>query len=250
MRAWIWLLAAACEPHRELTVVGDPKDTEDPPADTDAPTDTPADDTDAPAPTGDTAETDAPAPTACDPVDDATVTVVVTDIDETLTTSDNEWLTQVALPFHDPEMRPAANDLMLAWQERGYRVIYLTARGKGLSLLDGRSAREATIDWLAAHRFPFRPGDVYLADGVGALFDAADYKAGVLQGLADDGYEVVWAYGNADTDITAYKQAGVPNDHQFLVGDLAGGMGVNGVPNGAAYKRHMNWWPANAPCGR
>jgi hypothetical protein len=246
MRPWICLWLAGCST-RELAV-DEPVAETAPLAETDLPEEPPeppAEDTGELPPV----ETDT-TPVICDPVHDGTTTVVITDIDETMTTSDSEWLTQVALPFHDPEMRPRANDLMVAWQERGYRVMYITARGDDLFLLDGRNAREATIDWLAAHRFPFRPDDVFLADGVGALFDADGYKAGVLRGLQRQGYEVVWAYGNADTDILAYKEAGIPNDHQFLVGDLAGTMGVNGVPGGAAYRRHMNWWPANAPCGR
>lgn len=188
-------------------------------------------------------------PVTCAPVSDTTRTVVVTDIDETLTTSDNEWLTQIALPGHDPEMRPSANDLMAAWEARGYRVIYLSARGEGLRLLDGTTARDATYAWLDAHHFPYRRRDVYLADGVGAILDADTYKADVLAQLQDEGFELVWAYGNADTDITAYKDAGIPNDHQWLVGDLAGQFRVNPIPTRKAYRDHILTWPLAAPCG-
>ena len=39
---------------------------------------------------------------------------VYTDIDETLTTSNEEWAQQLADPSHDPAMRPDADALMQA----------------------------------------------------------------------------------------------------------------------------------------
>jgi hypothetical protein len=219
--------------------------------DADAPEDgasaTPADgEPDAPLDTGG----GAPEASDCPPVTDATRTVVVTDIDETLTTSDNEWLTQIAIPGTDPAMRPAANRLMQDWEARGYRIIYLTARGEGLRLLDGQTAREATVAWLRDHDFPFRPRDVFLADGVGALFgEAEDYKTQVLNQLKRDGFELSFAYGNADTDIWAFQNAGIADDHQWLVGDLAGTMRANPLPSRLAFRAHRQQWPGSAPCG-
>lgn len=217
-------------------------------------TDPPAADTGPIAPTGDTGAPTATAPTAdtgevgCPTVTDATRIAVVTDIDETLTISDEEWLTQIALPFTDPEMRQQANLVMDEYVARGYRVIYLTARGEDLRLLDGRTARRATEDWLDAHRFPYRSQDVFLAPGVGALFEAADYKTAVLRGLANDGWTFLFAYGNADTDIEAYKNAGIPDEAIFLVGELAGRFGVNPISDAQAYDAHYPWVVKRLPC--
>ena len=55
---------------------------------------------------------------------------MITDIDETLTTSDAEWLMQIIDPSHDPAMRPDANTVMQANDEAGYSVFYVTARGE------------------------------------------------------------------------------------------------------------------------
>src|SRR5688500_8683552 len=78
---------------------------------------------------------------------------VATDIDETLTVSNDEWDAQVDDPTHDPVMRPDADTLLRGYAGLGYRIVYITARYEGFELLDGRSATEATVDWLVAHDF-------------------------------------------------------------------------------------------------
>jgi phosphatidate phosphatase PAH1 len=189
-------------------------------------------------------------PDACTPASVLTKSVVVTDIDETLTTADSEFLRELADSSYDPAMRPDADRLMTAWRDRGYRILYVTARGSSLSLLDGRSATDATTDWLTDHGFPFEDGDVFLADGWGEFGSAAaDYKTGVLETIAAEGLVLAYAYGNADTDVEAYKNAGIPDDKDFLVGKLAGDFGVVGVSDADAYTTHLETWPAAAPCG-
>lgn len=165
---------------------------------------------------------------------------VFTDIDETLTTSDQEWLDQIADPTHDPAMRPDADLLMRGYAERGYTVFYVTARGEDVALSDGRSARQATSDWLDAHGFPWSEDAVFLAEGIGVYGDAAvEYKSGVILGLAEEGWQPAWAYGNAESDILAFQAAGIPDDHIFLVGALAGTMGVEPILDDDAYSAHL-----------
>jgi phosphatidate phosphatase PAH1 len=167
--------------------------------------------------------------------------LVATDIDETLTTSDGEWLSQLGDPTHDPAMRPEADLLMQGYAELGYRVVYITARGEDMSLTDGRTSREATWDWLQAHGFPGEESDLFLAEGIGAAGDpAVEYKSGVLAELAAEGQTAEWAYGNADTDILAFQAAGIADDRIFLVGELAGTMGVNPLTDEQAYGDHRS----------
>ncbi len=73
-------------------------------------------------------DTAAPDP-ECPAVSDTTTTLLVTDIDETLTTLDSEFLAQLADPTYVPEMRPDANTLMQGYYALGYRILYVTARG-------------------------------------------------------------------------------------------------------------------------
>ncbi len=172
----------------------------------------------------------------CEPTSKA----VVTDIDETLTTLDSEWLTQVSDPAYDPAMRPDASTMMQTYAELGYTVFYITARGQGMTLPDGRSSTEATEDWLSDHDFPLEKGSLYLAEGIGALGDmAVDYKSAVIADLEADGMQMAWAYGNADTDIEAFQLALIPDDQIFLVGVLAGEMGVEPILDADAYTNHL-----------
>ena len=62
-----------------------------------------------------------------------------------------------------------------------------------------------------------------------SLFRTADYKAGVLAERQDAGLEIFRAYGNADTDIEAYERVGIPKNHTFTIGDLAGESGTTPI---------------------
>lgn len=180
--------------------------------------------------------------TASEPHDSApclSYRAVVTDIDETLTTSDDEWIAQMGDASHDPAMRPDADTLMNAYASAGYELFYVTARGEDFAMSDGRTSREATADWLVEHGFPYDPTRLYLAPGFGvAGDDAASYKTDVLAELSDAGWTHEWAYGNADSDIAAFKTA-LSNDRIFLVGELAGTLDVEPIPDEDAYTAHV-----------
>lgn len=159
---------------------------------------------------------------------------VVTDIDETLTTLDSEWLDQLVDPTHDPAMRPDANTLMNGLHDLGYPIVYLTARGDDPVLGDDRTATEATEDWLEQHDFP--PGELYLSDGIGLIGDpAAEFKTEVLAALSDRGFVFDLAYGNAESDVDAYRASGISDASIRLVGQLAGTMDVPGIPDDEAF---------------
>jgi phosphatidate phosphatase PAH1 len=165
---------------------------------------------------------------------------VVTDIDETLTTLDSEWTAQIIDASDVPDMRPDADAVFRAYAELGYHAFYVTARGTDITVSDGRTSTEATEDWLVEKGFPYAPGDLFLAPGVGVLGDGAvDYKSGVIADLQAQGYEFVYAYGNATTDIEAFQESGIADDHIFLVGALAGEMGVEPIPDDEAYTAHL-----------
>lgn len=102
------------------------------------------------------------------------------------------------------------------------------------------STRCATEDWLLAHEFPYTEDALYLSEGYGATGDAAvAYKSGVIDDRTAGGWTASWAYGNADTDILAFQASGLPDNHIFLVGELAGTMGVEPVPDEDAYTNHL-----------
>jgi phosphatidate phosphatase PAH1 len=177
--------------------------------------------------------------TGCAVPADPCLQAVAADIDETLTTSDSEWAAQIDDPTHDPAERPDAATLMQGYDDLGYTVIYVTARDEGRVLSDGRTARQATADWLEAHGFPFTNDDLYLSPGSPSDAAKIAYKSGVLEDLAANGWTTDWAYGNAQTDVEAFLEAGVAPDHVFLVGKLAGSMDVKSIPDADAFAAHV-----------
>jgi hypothetical protein len=166
--------------------------------------------------------------------------LVATDIDETLTLTNDEWAAQVHDPTYDPEMRPDANTLLRGYADLGYRIVYVTARYEGFDLLDGRSATEATVDWLEAHDFPLEAGSVFLSPSEDTSWDAVvAFKTDVLETLHAAGAVTDFAYGNATTDIEAFLAAGAPIEATFHVGEDEADLGAVPIPDDEAYTVHL-----------
>jgi phosphatidate phosphatase PAH1 len=157
--------------------------------------------------------------------------VVVTDIDETLTTSDAEFVLQILDPTYDPKLRAGAVELMQGYSERGFVIHYLTARSKTVALGDDLGAEQATRDWLVAHGFPFGEDLAWLtlAETLVTGEDTTAYKAAALQARQAEGYTYPYAYGNASTDIEAYAAAGIPKAATFIIGAEAGAQGTQAI---------------------
>jgi len=163
--------------------------------------------------------------------------VIVTDIDGTLTLSDDELTNQLADPSYVPLEYTDAKEMTQAWTDKGYRVVYLTARPHPL--------RSLTRPWLDALEFPFGP--VSTAPELVFGGTAADYKAAFVDRLQDDlGWDVVAAYGNAGSDIDGYEAAGVAKDRTFIIGPNAGDDGTVAV-TGDGWTDHIADFIASFP---
>ena len=163
--------------------------------------------------------------------------VVVTDIDGTLTADDGELLSQIASITYVPKMMGAADQLMKAWANKHYPIIYLTARTHVL--------RAESRLWLDDLGFP--TGPLITANG-GKNDDV--YKTLWLERLVQSfGWNIVAAYGNADTDITAYENAGIAKDHTFIVGPMAGSRGTVAIANGD-FTAHISGFVASQPANQ
>jgi phosphatidate phosphatase PAH1 len=156
---------------------------------------------------------------------------VVTDIDETLTTSDAEFVLQLLDPAYDPKLRAGGPELMQGYAERGYVIYYLTARSKTLVVGDSLSAEQATLDWLERHGFPLGEGRAWLtlSESTTTGDDTTAYKAAALQARQAEGTTFSFAYGNATTDIDAYAEAGIPLAATFIIGAQAGVGGTQAI---------------------
>ncbi len=138
---------------------------------------------------------------------------VVTDVDGTMTLSDEELFKQIDDGNYDPKENQSASALMNRWSKKGYPVVYLTARPHVF--------RAETRHWLNEHGFP--AGPIISANSL--VFDqsARDYKSAWVKRMQSDyGWQIVAAYGNAESDVQAYEDAGIAKKLTFIVGPLAG----------------------------
>lgn len=152
---------------------------------------------------------------------------LVTDIDETLTLSDAEFAMQLQNASYDPVARAGGPELMRGYAERGFFILYLTARSETFLLQPTQeTARDATDRWLTEHAFPRERSELVLAPDI-VIGDATRaYKAGALQEREATGFSFRYAYGNAQTDIDAYADAGIAKERTYTIGALAGASGT------------------------
>lgn len=159
---------------------------------------------------------------------------ILTDVDGTLTTSDTELFTEVALSIFNEtyiqEMYVDADRMLEGWAEKGYLIVYMSGRPDLLRRMSER--------WIEA-RFP--PGPIHLTDTNGQVLPTnagvGTYKKEYIAYLRSQGLDIVAAYGNATTDIWAYEQAGIPKDVTFIIGDHAGEEGTQAL--GPNYTEHL-----------
>lgn len=160
--------------------------------------------------------------------------VVVTDIDGTLTTDDQQNLMQIPDATYVPLMMGHANAMLQAWDAKGYPVIYLTARP--------HVERVESRVWLRDEMFP--TGPLITATDVE---EPAAYKTLWLNRMITDlGWTVVAAYGNAQTDVDAYNNVGIPKADTFIVGPLAGTGGTQPI-DGMDFAAHTASFVAAQP---
>lgn len=163
--------------------------------------------------------------------------IIVSDIDETMTTADEEAFEEMATPGYVAAIRPGASEMMNLYADKGYKIIFVTARPYHLRMLTRR--------WLDLKGFPFTRVETASTFVLGE--SARTYKLAALQGYIDDvGLDVVRAYGNADSDFLAYTGAGVPEDRAFSIGEESGFAGTTGIA-GEGYEEHIQTHVQNFP---
>jgi phosphatidate phosphatase PAH1 len=134
--------------------------------------------------------------------------IFVSDVDGTLTTSENaEFPALLTGNLPDAHVDAAAALRTLAL--KGYRPFYMTARPEFLV--------NRTREFLDTNGFP--PGLVHttltLTGATGSA--AAAYKTGELSMIANRGLVPSWAFGNTDSDADAYHNGNIqPLDHRIF----------------------------------
>ncbi|HET7501447.1 MAG TPA: hypothetical protein VFK02_10605 [Kofleriaceae bacterium] len=133
--------------------------------------------------------------------------LIVSDVDGTLTSSENAFFETIALGL-EPEARAGAAHAFDAVTAKRYQLVYVTARGNQYTA--------DTRTWLADRQFPrgplrLSPSFVTLPGG-----DTVDYKTRTIAALAAAGFEVAAGIGNRSSDVSAYGGVGVPADRIFI----------------------------------
>lgn len=108
-------------------------------------------------------------------------------------------------PFHmaciDDTVIKDVLALLVAMADGGYEIIYVSYRSE--------STRELTLRWLGLNGAPYNPQRLYLRPSDRDT-QAGDYKVGIIQGLALQGYDVVFALDDDPEVCHALRQADIP----------------------------------------
>ena len=132
--------------------------------------------------------------------------LVVSDVDGTLTSSENAFIETLALGI-EPDAQPGA---AVAYQDaasRGYQLVYVTARGS--------QNTDLTRAWLDHQGFP--RGPVRLSPEYLMLSSSTTiaYKTSTITAL-DASLPVAMSVGNRASDITAYSNVGLDPSTIFI----------------------------------
>ncbi|MGI0119588.1 lipin/Ned1/Smp2 family protein [Zooshikella sp. RANM57] len=154
---------------------------------------------------------------------------IVFDLDGTLTISDAEQVgdyigIKTATPFY------YAKETLQAYREKGYQLIFLSARPYWLAK-DSRDWLQNTMQQPDWHLHTNENGELIEA-GQGHKAFKADY---LKQLQKERNIKVVRAYGNAQSDIDAYEEAGIPKAETYILGENAGSEGTQAVGDDYVY---------------
>ena len=133
--------------------------------------------------------------------------LVVSDVDGTLTSSENAFVETIVLGL-EPDARAGAAAAFTAVAAKRYQPVYVTARGNQYTT--------ATRAWLDHKGFP--RGPVRLSPSFLTLPGAntIDYKTTTISALASAGLALAAGIGNRASDVTAYTSSGVAADRIFI----------------------------------
>jgi hypothetical protein len=133
--------------------------------------------------------------------------LIVSDVDGTLTSSENAFLETITLGI-EPGQRAGAPQAYDAATTKGYQLVYVTARGNQYTT--------ATRDWLDHKGFP--RGPVRLSPSFLTLpgGDTIDYKTSTFAALSGAGLAIAAGVGNRASDVTAYANGHLAADRIFV----------------------------------
>jgi hypothetical protein len=131
----------------------------------------------------------------------------VSDVDGTLTTSENEEAWDFLLG-DIPEANPYAAEALSLLAGKGYHPMYITARPEWLD--------RRTREFVALRGLPRGIIHTTLTYTGGMGDTAAEYKTNEFQMLKDKGLVPTYLFGNKDSDGTAFATTGIPPENRIF----------------------------------
>jgi hypothetical protein len=133
--------------------------------------------------------------------------LILSDVDGTLTSSENAFIETILLGS-EPDPQPGAARAFAAATAKGYQMVYMTARGSQYTA--------ETRAWLAHKQFPrgplrLSPSFITLPGG-----DTVEYKSQTASALSAAGLALTAGVGNRASDVTAYGTAGIAAERIFI----------------------------------
>jgi phosphatidate phosphatase PAH1 len=137
----------------------------------------------------------------------AGTSLVVSDVDGTLTSSENAFVETIVLGI-EPGARPGAAQAFADATAHRRQLVYVTARGNQFT--------SATRDWLDHKGFP--RGPVRLSESFVTLpgGDTVDFKTRAISALSAAGFTLSAGVGNRASDVSAYRNTGIAADRIFV----------------------------------
>ena len=162
---------------------------------------------------------------------------VVFGLDGVLTPSDDELFRQIQDASYTPATRDGAAELVQAWADRGYEIVYISGRPSNMVLHD-RPVLEVTNEWLAASSFPTGEGTTL------TLWDPTQYatkdlyKLQTIFDLVTDGVVVDAAYTESPDDYRALRTGGVDVENLYAIGTVEGAPPEHSI-DASSFRPHL-----------
>jgi hypothetical protein len=111
-------------------------------------------------------------------------------------------------PGYDPLVRAGALELLHAYRDRGYEIVYITGWPSD-TMIGGESVTELLPTWISDHGFPNGDGtSLHMWDPTDVQ-DENVFKTQVMVDLSAAGVQVDWVYTGDETDVQAYRNGGI-----------------------------------------
>jgi phosphatidate phosphatase PAH1 len=130
------------------------------------------------------------------------------------------------------EVRPDAAKAVTAFSDKGYKIIYLSARKLPF--------QSGLPKWFQENNFP--EGALHVPQSVEESNDSETYKAGILNDYVHLGWQLEYAYGDSTTDFSAYSAAGIPKKRIFALKRRGKENCLEGI-----FEQCLNGWTEHLP---